>query len=192
MLRKERNSLQVGDWILNQINPQQHKGILSSFDCGEPDLNEYFQEEALPNKAALVGQPYYLHEATAEQIPVALIDLCNDSVRRKSSKQQPGYLQAADVEEAKHYPFLPAVKITRFGINLPFQGMDLGSHTLNMIKKLFITENRTGCRFLTVDAYNQNAVLHFYQKNEFKFFYDKDKDKVTRSMFFDLKRLVLD
>ena len=35
---------------------------------------------------------------------MALIDLCNDSVRRKSSKQQPGYSQAADVEEAKHYP----------------------------------------------------------------------------------------
>lgn len=192
MLRKERNRLQVGDWILNQIDPQQHTEILSSFDCGDPDLNEYFQEEALLNKAALVGQPYYLYEATAETIPVALIDLCNDSVRRKSSKQQPGYLQAADVEKSKHYPFLPAVKITRFGINLPFQGMDLGSHTLNIIKKLFITENRTGCRFLTVDAYNNNKVLHFYQKNKFKFFYNKDKDKATRSMFFDLKRLVLD
>lgn len=192
MLRKERNRLQVDDWILNQISPEQHGEILSSFDCGDRDLNEYFQEEALLNKAALVGQPYYLYEATAETIPVALIDLCNDSVRRKSSKQQPGYSQAADVEESKHYPFLPAVKITRFGVNLPFQGNDLGSHTLNMIKKLFITENRTGCRFLTIDAYNNEKVLYFYQKNEFKFFYDKDKDKATRSMFYDLKRLVLD
>lgn len=55
--------------------------------------------------------------------------------------------------------------------------MNIGSHTLNMIKKLFVTENRTGCRFITVDAYNNEEVLQFYQKNEFQFFYDKDEDK---------------
>ncbi len=192
MLRKERNRLQVDDWILNQIDPEQHGEILSSFDCGDPDLNEYFQKDALPNKEALVGQPYYLCEATAETIPVALLDLCNDSVRRKSSKQQPGYSDIPDVGQAKHYPFLPAVKITRFGVSKHFQGMNVGSHTLNMIKKLFVTENRTGCRFLTIDAYNDEKVLRFYQKNEFQFFYDKDRDKKTRSMFYDLKRLILD
>lgn len=192
MLRKERNRLQVDDWILNQIDPGRYEEILSSFDCGDPDLNEYFQKDALLNKAALVGQPYYLYEATAETIPVALIDLCNDSVRRESSKRQPGYSGIADVEETKQYPFLPAVKITRFGVNKYFQGMHVGSHTLNMIKKLFITENRTGCRFLTIDAYNEKKVLRFYQKNEFQFFYDKDQDKRTRSMFYDLKRLILD
>jgi hypothetical protein len=58
-----------------------------------------------------------------------------------------------------------------------------------MIKKLFLTDNRTGCRLVTVDAYNDPEVLDFYLKNEFQFFSDKDKSKRQRSLFFDLKRL---
>ena len=29
---------------------------------------------------------------------------------------------------------------------------------------------KTGCRFIVVDAYNKENVLHFYEKNGFKFF----------------------
>ena len=31
--------------------------------------------------------------------------------------------------------------------------------------------NKTGCRFIVVDAYNKENVLHFYGKNGFKFLY---------------------
>jgi len=55
----------------------------------------------------------------------------------------------------------------------------------------FHYNNRTGCRFLTVDAYNRDNILKFYTKNDFQFFYDKDKNRKTRAMFFDLKRLNL-
>lgn len=192
MLRAKRNQLKVDNWILNQVDPKRDVEILYSFDCGDSDLNEYFQKESLLNKLALVGQPYYLYDATvAKIIPVALIDLCNDSVRKEGSKRQPGYLQVANVEEGKQFAFLPAVKITRFGVNKSFQRLNIGSHALNMVKTLFITTNRTGCRFITVDAYNKPEVKKIYKKNGFKFFYDKDKNKHTRSMFFDLKRLLL-
>ena len=40
-----------------------------------------------------------------------------------------------------------------------------------------------------VDAYNQPKVINFYEKNGFKKLTDKDKNKNTRSLFFDLKRL---
>jgi GNAT superfamily N-acetyltransferase len=192
MLRTKRNQLKVDNWILDQVDSKCDVEILSSFDCGDSDLNEYFQKESLLNKSALVGQPYFLYDATVDKIvPVALIDLCNDSIRKEGSKRQPGYLKVADIEEGKQFTFLPAVKITRFGVNKPFQRLNIGSHALNMVKTLFITENRTGCRFITVDAYNKTEVKNFYQKNDFKFFYDKDENKHTRSMFFDLKRLIL-
>ncbi|SLM30375.1 hypothetical protein MTBBW1_2200029 [Desulfamplus magnetovallimortis] len=57
--------------------------------------------------------------------------------------------------------------------------------------QLFLLDNRTGCRLITVDAYNDSKVLKFYQKNDFSLFSEKDKNKKTRAMFFDLKRLVL-
>ncbi len=193
MLRKERNQLIVDNWILCQIDRDRNQDILLEFDCGDYDLNEYFQQEALLNMMALVGQPYFLYEnSTDEIIPVALIDLCNDAVRKESSKRQPGYKDVIDIHETKQFPFLPAVKITRIGVAKQFQRHNFGSHLLNMVKRLFLTENRTGCRFITVDAYNNPNVTQFYAKNDFKFFYDKDQNNKTRSMFFDLKRLHLD
>lgn len=62
-------------------------------------------------------------------------------------------------------------------------------------------ENKTGCRFLIVDAYNNEAPLGFYQKNEFLFLfsteqqeaenlgYDVAKTLHTRLMYYDLKKL---
>ncbi|MGL5561686.1 MAG: hypothetical protein ACRDCN_03560, partial [Tannerellaceae bacterium] len=43
-----------------------------------------------------------------------------------------------------------------------------GKELLNYIKQLFITQNRTGCRFLTVDAYNNPRTLAFYKREDFE------------------------
>lgn len=90
----------------------------------------------------------------------------------------------------KHYDGYPAVKITRFGVRSEFQRNKIGSSILHAVKQLFLTENRTGCRFITVDAYNTPGVREFYAKNDFE---DLPKDKpsaTTHSMFFDLRRLI--
>ena len=73
---------------------------------------------------------------------------------------------------------------------------------LDFIKSWFIDEeNKTGCRFLIVDAYNKDIPLSFYQKNDFQFLfsseqqeaenlgYDVSKSLHTRLMFYDLKKL---
>ena len=57
-----------------------------------------------------------------------------------------------------------------------------------MSKEFFRTNNRTGCRFITVDAYNDEATLNFYKKNGFDFLWNADKNDNTRIMFFDLMR----
>lgn len=184
MPQKERNEIVDSGWQLQKVTDN---NILFSFDCGDHDLNEYFQKDALLHKEALITQTYYLKATEELDLPVALIDLCNDSIRLKKFSQIP------DLPENKRYPFLPAVKITRLGVSLPFQSLGVGSHLINMVKRLFITRNRTGCRFLTVDAYNNDdqKAIKFYQKNGFQHFSDKDKNKSnhTRAMFFDLKRI---
>jgi len=48
----------------------------------------------------------------------------------------------------------------------------------------FIIDNKTGCRFITVDAY-RNAIP-FYEKNGFLPLQVKDEGEHTRLMFFDL------
>ena len=59
-------------------------------------------------------------------------------------------------------------------------------------------DNKTGCRFIVVDAYNKENVLHFYEKNGFKFLYSteslekeanhipEDEHLESRMMYLDL------
>lgn len=56
---------------------------------------------------------------------------------------------------------------------------------LDFIKSYFIAENKTGCRFLTVDAYA--TTIPFYEKNGFIPLNNDDVDSVTRLLYFDLK-----
>ena len=45
-------------------------------------------------------------------------------------------------------------------------------------------DNKTGCRFVTVDAYLD--AVPFYERNDFSLLKSKDEDLVTRLLFFDL------
>ena len=82
----------------------------------------------------------------------------------------------------------PAVKLCRLGVAADAKGQQIGTTLLNIIKSMFVIENRTGYRFLTVDAY-LNAVP-FYEKNGFRFMTQDDDDPHTRLMCFDLLDIV--
>jgi hypothetical protein len=47
----------------------------------------------------------------------------------------------------------PAAKIGRFAVAQSMKGLSIGSAMLKFIKSFFVMDNKTGCRFLTVDAY---------------------------------------
>ncbi len=61
------------------------------------------------------------------------------------------------------------------------------------------SENKTGCRFIVVDAYNNDRTFHFYEKNGFKPLYKTEQEErdflklkpeeplKNQFMFFDLK-----
>ena len=77
--------------------------------------------------------------------------------------------------------------------------MNLGSQLIRFVKDWFRAEdNKTGCRFLVVDAYNSPKTLNFYQRNGFRFLHRDDEEEKsyyqinstrisTRLMYFDLK-----
>lgn len=98
----------------------------------------------------------------------------------------------------------PAVLIGRLGVSADYRGkgMYIGSQIIDFVKDWFRSEdNKTGCRFIVVDAYNNEKTLHFYEKNGFKLLYKTEKEErdflelevdeklETRFMFFDLKRI---
>lgn len=68
----------------------------------------------------------------------------------------------------------PAIKICRLGIDKSVQGKQIGTFLLDFVGTLFMTDNKSGCRFLTVDAYAQ--AIPFYLKNDFAFLSSDDED----------------
>ena len=49
-------------------------------------------------------------------------------------------------------------------------------------------ENKTGCRFITVDAYHD--AIPFYKNNDFQYLRKDEYDIVTRLLYFDLNDIV--
>ena len=64
------------------------------------------------------------------------------------------------------------------------KGKNIGTFLLDFIKSYFVVDNKTGCRFLTVDAYAD--AVPFYLKNGFVPLNEDDKDDDTRLLYFDL------
>ena len=186
MPQEQRNSFEEDGWLITKLNDFES---LNKFDCGDSDLNEYFKEDAITHRELLLTETYEINDKLNPLLfPVGMVSLCNDAVRKEKIKDQEFYI---NLPEKKRYPNYPAVKITRLGIQKEFQKHHIGSYMVNLLKTMFVTENRTGCRLITVDAYNRNEVLTSYESNDFQFFSDKDQKKQTRAMFFDLKRLDL-
>lgn len=176
----DRNTVRHTDgWCLAQF----HDLPVAGFDCDDDDLNEYFLEDAIEARAQMTCETFALHHDDAPNVVLGLVSVCNDVVAVKKLRVFP---QFSSTPEGKlNYREWPAVKIARLAIKKEVQGKDIGTHLVNLLKTLFVFENRTGCRVMTVDAYNNERVIRFYQKNAFQFLTDKDKDRDTRSMWFD-------
>lgn len=158
--------------------------LFTGFSCGDADLDDFFINEAKPHEDQLLAKMYSFHlkDNGSASDAVAFCSMSNDSVKLSNRKKSQTF------SEGKRYKSYPAVKIGRLGTRTKYQGQSIGSRLLWAIKILFITDNRTGCRFITVDAYNIPRALRFYARNDFLFLTDEDKTDQSRSMYCDLLR----
>ena len=174
---------------------------ISKFDCSNPDLNEFFINDAVNYVNALMGKSYcFVLKSDPTQI-VCAFTVSNDSLNLREHSSRANNVNRA-IPNGKRMKTYPAVKIGRLGVSKDFQKMGVGSQVMNFIKAWFIhPENKTGCRFVIVDAYNEEGSLAYYRKNGFKYLYQsvakeaeqyelKEGDELnTRIMHFDLKPL---
>ncbi|WP_260458280.1 GNAT family N-acetyltransferase [Bacteroides salyersiae] len=66
----------------------------------------------------------------------------------------------------------------------------MGTFLLAFIQSYFAINNKTGCRFLTVDAYAD--AVPFYQKNGFEPLTPDDENSPTRLLYFNLNDITDD
>lgn len=160
---------------------------LKSFDCNVSDLNSFFYDDALNYLAQLLAVTYVLED---ESNTIAYFSLLNDKIinRDSETKQIISNALTRKIPNEKRWDSYPAVKIGRFAIHKDYQKQGIGTKLVNFVKQFFTIKNKTGCRFITVDAYSK--ATDFYEKNKFKFLTMEDEKEETRLMYFDLMTFV--
>ncbi len=161
---------------------------LKPFDCGNSDLNDFLLNDAKAYARHLLAVTYLLED---DKELLAFFSVSNDRISINESDKATWRKIKKEFPHSKHRSDYPAVKIGRLGVNTNHQNEHLGRLIINFVKDTFITNNRTGCAFITVDALKE--AIPFYQKNGFKFLKPSEADKTekdTVSMYYDLTQLL--
>lgn len=172
------------------------------FSCEDSDLDEFFSRDAFLYERELLGKTYaWINIADPSKI-LGLVTLANDSVKAQFIAGAARNRLQRSITNAKRGMNYPAVLIGRLGVSSECRGkgLNIGSQILDFLKGWFRSfDNKTGCRFIVVDAYNNERTLKFYEKNGFKPLYKTEQEErsflelnpeeplETRFMFFDLK-----
>ena len=162
---------------------------IKPFASEDDELNDFLLNDAknyLTQKLAVT----YLIENDTDTI--AYFCISNDNLKREistnlSDLEKTVWNQLSrKIPNRKRRGSYPAVKIGRLAVSKQYEGKGFGRILLNMVRSMYLEENqRSGCRFITVDA-NANA-FSFYERNGFCFITDKDRERRNRAMYFDLQ-----
>lgn len=154
------------------------------FDCGDDDLNDFIANEAILYQKALLAVTYLIESEEGEL--AAYFSLANDRISLSDfeSKTEFNRFRKHRFVNEKRLKSYPAVKLCRLAVASSYKGQHLGSKLLNYLMFFFTDNNRTGCRFITVDAYAD--AIPFYIKHNFTFLNKDDKNAQTRLLYYDL------
>lgn len=158
--------------------------ILESFKCTEDDLNDFLINDSKAYQEELLSKTYLVVNKVTEDI-AAYFSLLNDVIKLDETEKRTRNRINRRIPYSKHRSHYPAVKLGRLAVDERYAGQGIGKYVLDNLKYIFTHDNRTGCRFLTVDALS--SATGFYEHNDFHFFTEADKDDYTRLMYFDLK-----
>lgn len=159
---------------------------IKEFDCKDDDLNNFLFDDAKSHIGQLFSVTYLLEK---DGKTIAFFSLVNDKIKIEDTDSKTYWKKKVgkNVPYNKKRKDYPAVKIGRLAVDEVYKGHKIGTIILDYIKIWFLDKNKTGCRFVTVDAYEKS--LGFYEKNEFDYLTNNDKGKETRVMYYDLLRL---
>jgi GNAT superfamily N-acetyltransferase len=169
------------------------------FICTNNDLNEFFSKDSIHYSDQLLGKTYCFTLKTDPQFVVVAFTVANDSIKTTHLPNSRKKMVQELIPRVKEMRSYPAVLIGRFGVTKEISGGGIGSEAIDFIKAWFINpKNKTGCRYVVVDAYNEDIPINFYKKNGFKFLFSTEEQEreylklpgseklKTRLMIFDL------
>lgn len=171
------------------------------FDCGVDDLNDFFANDSIAYEGDLMGKTYCWLDNSNDRKIVAMITLANAGIQTTHLPSNPKRHINKAIAYNKQGRTYPAVLIGRLGVDRDYQGAQfrIGAQIMDFIKKWFLSaDNKTGCRFILVDAVNNHHTLAYYERNGFKPLFRRETDEKafydiieteelrTRMYYFDL------
>lgn len=167
------------------------------FHCSDKDLDEFFTEDAPKYHDARLGKSYCFILDEEPSIIVCAYTLSNDSVHVKGLPRARKKKVNSHIAHQKQMRRYPAILIGRLAVNEDYSDKGVGSELLSLLKHMAtLPDNLSDCRFLAVDAKNEEKPLHYYRKNDFEFLYSSEDQEATnlgmtvplrtRYMFYDL------
>jgi GNAT superfamily N-acetyltransferase len=141
---------------LRLVQLNSHRDI--EFQCGDGDLDGFFKDDWYPHFNQLLAVTYCMYQG--ERV-VAMVSLFNDKI--DANEMGSGKRLIPNRKRKRSYP---AVKVGRFAVAKDFQRQGIGEDLMDFLKVFFIVRNKTGCRFITLDAYPKAAT--FYERCGFK------------------------
>lgn len=159
-----------------------------SFNCGDKDLNDFILNESTQYRQTRLAVTYVI-EVKNTNNTIGFFSLANDriSISDFENKTEFNRFRKKRFVNEKRLKSYPAVKICRLAIDISAKGQSLGTFILDFIKSYFVIDNKTGCRFITVDAYND--AVPFYLKNRFLPLSSEGDTDTTKLLFFDLEEI---
>lgn len=159
--------------------------VIKPFKCEDDDLNDFLFNDAKNYLKELLAVTNIIETDTET---IAFFSLLNDKVTYSDNLAKSKWTRTVAKllpHNKRGYKSFPAMKIGRLAVNEKYKRYGLGTQLIDYLKMLFVDNNRTGCRFITVDAYIKSA--EFYKKNGFQILpTDGQNSEHTVLMYFDL------
>lgn len=135
------------------------------FICGNDDLDDFFMNHSALYTQQLLGKTYCFRLDKDLSDITCAFTVSNDSIKANFLPNSRKKKVIQDIPFSKQRRSYPAVLIGRLGVNMNYQGCHIGNELIDFIKDWFISpENKTGCRFIVVDAYNKPSIISFFAK----------------------------
>lgn len=174
---------------------------MKSFDCGRESVNVFFSQQTQSYQDELFGKTYfYVHPDNPTEV-VAGFTVANASIFTKhlgnSRQKKIGY----EVHHEKGLINYPAILLAQLGVDVKYKGNHIGEQIIQFVAQWFTNDNnKSGCRHLIVDAYNEPELIDYYQRNGLNLFFstieqemkyrnwdcNKDGNLETRLMYRDM------
>jgi GNAT superfamily N-acetyltransferase len=152
-----------------------------AFSCEkDKDIEQFFKSEYAQYSSQLLGKSYcFITNVPGEEKIVCAFTVSNSSIKVDNLPSKKRNRLNRKIPNSKRKSQYPAVLVGQLAVFDEFHGSNIGTELMDFIKSWFIDPlNKTGCRYVIVDAVNHEKVLQYYQDNGFDFIFSSDEEEI--------------